>query len=212
MVATKHPDENGIPLLLAGSEEQIADGLALIERLLRRRLCRWIRRRFPGMSAEDLGDAWSSTLVCVLQSVRSRRFATDQPIRPWLRKIVYARATDQTRRKTRQQEILKAACTTLCTGPHLYGVPAVDATRKEFWDLVCAAIEGLPRNQRIVLEAFVDCFPETQSMETLRTNVSRVTGRDQSLPSVKRALQEGRHKVREFLSSRGFVPGDGSIA
>jgi DNA-directed RNA polymerase specialized sigma24 family protein len=212
MVATIHPDENSIPLLLAGSEEQIADGLALIERLLRQRLCRWIRRRFPAMSAEDLGDAWGSTLVCVLQSVRSRRFATNQPIAPWLRKIVYARAADETRRKTRQEEILKAACTTLCTGRHAHGVPAVDATRKEFRDVICAAIKGLPRNQRIVLEAFVDCFPETQSMEILRSKVSRVTGRAQTLPAVKRALQEGRHKVREFLSSRGYVPGDGSSA
>ncbi|TMQ33737.1 MAG: hypothetical protein E6K70_11455 [Planctomycetota bacterium] len=212
MVATIHPDEDSIPLLLAGSEEQIADGLALIDRLLRQRLCRWLRRRFPALSAEDLGDAWGSTLVCVLQSVRSRRFATNQPIAPWLRKIVYARAADQTRRKTRHEEILKIACTTLCTGRRPHGAPAVNATREEFRDVICAAIKGLPRNQRIVLEAFVDCFPETHNMEILRSNVSRVTGRDQSLPSVKRALQEGRHKVREFLSSRGFVPGDVSIA
>src|SRR5207302_8758424 len=110
MVATKDPAENGIPLLLAGNEVQIADGLALIDRLLRQRLCRWIRRRFPGMSAEDLRDAWGSTLVCVLQSVRSRGFATDQPITSWLHKIAYARAADQTRRQTRQKEILKSAC------------------------------------------------------------------------------------------------------
>ena len=164
------------------------------------------------MSAEDLRDAWGSTLVCVLQSVRSRGFATDQPITSWLHKIAYARAADQTRRQTRQKEILKSACTMLRNGRRPYGVPAVDAARKEFRDLICAAIKALPRNQRIVLQAFVDCFPDTQSMETLRTNVARVTGQDQTLSSIKRALQEGRHKMREFLSRMGFGPGDGSIS
>jgi DNA-directed RNA polymerase specialized sigma24 family protein len=212
MVATKDAGENGIPLLLAGSEEQMADGLALIERLLRQRLCRWIRRRFPGMSVDDLGDAWGSTLVCVLQSIRGRRLPADRPVTPWLRKIMYARAADQTRRKTRQEEILKAARRIRRPGPQRHEVPPAEASREEFMESIGAAIKALPRSQRIVFEAFVACFPETQNMETLRMQVSRVTQREQTLSSVKRALQEGRYKVREFLKSKGFVPGAGAIA
>jgi fructose-1,6-bisphosphatase len=45
---------------------------------------------------------------------------------------------------------------------------------------------------------------ETASMEYLRREVSQETGKEETLAAVKRALQEARTKVREYLRRKGL--------
>src|SRR5438105_1063586 len=73
------------------------------------------------------------------------------------------------------------------------------AERNELAGLIREAVEGLPGQQRRVLRVFLAYYPETSDLAVLRREVSRAAGAEQTLASVKRALQEGRAKVRVFL-------------
>jgi hypothetical protein len=73
--------------------------------------------------------------------------------------------------------------------------------------LIRDAVSALPRKQRVVLQAFLDHYPETKDMEVLRQEVSRMTGVEETLAAVKRALQEGRNKVRQLLEKKGYTFG-----
>jgi DNA-directed RNA polymerase specialized sigma24 family protein len=180
-------------------------GLVLIHQHLQNRIVGWLRRRFPGMAPDDLADAWGETLVAVLMLARERRFDGDRPLMPLLCKIAYARATDHTRRRTTRDDALAAV------GEMLRGTQAgrrwqrLDpAERNEVMALIRDAIATLPGKQREVFQAFINGYPETRSREVLREKVSEATGREETLVSVKRALQEGRAKVGEFLRRKGY--------
>lgn len=68
------------------------------------------------------------------------------------------------------------------------------------------AILRLARDQRrvarVVYQTFVDHFPATEDMEALRQRVSDVTGCEETLATVKRALQEARRKIGDLLKAR----------
>jgi hypothetical protein len=57
-----------------------------------------------------------------------------------------------------------------------------------------------------VLQAFVEHYPRTRRLDVLQQEVSRAAGGPVSQASVKRALQEGRRKLREALAGRGYAP------
>jgi DNA-directed RNA polymerase specialized sigma24 family protein len=198
--------EEDVRGLLAGTDEQIAEALALIDRHLRRRLCGWLRRRFPGLPADDLANAWAETLVGAWQAARARRFDPGRPLLPWLCHIANARAVDHTRRAASRAEALAAVGAALRASQagrrwQLLGA----GEREEVLGLIRAAIEDLPGQQRRVLEVFVAHYPETRSRAAMLREVSRVTGRAETLAAVKRALQEGRRKVRAFLRGKGYA-------
>jgi hypothetical protein len=77
---------------------------------------------------------------------------------------------------------------------------------EEIMHLIQSQVAALPLRQRLVLEVFIEQFPESASLAVLRQEVSRRTGREESLVAVKRALQEGRLRVREFLHRQGYDP------
>ncbi len=199
-------DEEAVRILLIGDDEEIDRGLVLIHQHLQNRIVGWLRGRFPGMVPDDLADAWGETLVDALGLARERRFDGDRPLMPLLCKIAYARATDHTRRRTTRDDALAAV------GEMLRGTQAgrrwqqtLDpAERNEVMALIRDAIATLPGKQREVFQAFIDGYPETRSREVLREKVSEATGREETLVSVKRALQEGRVKVGEFLRRKGY--------
>src|SRR5437868_4168851 len=52
-------NEAEVLTLLSGSVDDINRAVALIHRSLAQVFRRWLRRRFPGLSVEDLEDVWS---------------------------------------------------------------------------------------------------------------------------------------------------------
>jgi DNA-directed RNA polymerase specialized sigma24 family protein len=198
--------EEDVRGLLAGTDEEIGRALALIDRHLRRRLCGWLRRRFPGLASDDLANAWAETLVGAWEAARARRFDPGRPLVPWLCHIANARAVDYTRRATTRAEALAAVAVALRASQagrqwQLLG----EGERAEVLQLIRAAIDQLPDQQRRVLDVFVAHYPETRSMTALQREVSRMSGRAETLAAVKRALQEGRRKVRAFLRTKGYA-------
>ncbi len=198
-------DDEEIRLLLIGTEEEIGRGLGLIDCHLRHGLCGWLRKQFPGIRPQDLADLWGETLLGVLKAVREGRFDGNRPLLPWLCQIARARAIDHLRRRTTQEQALAAVGETLKgtrTGQAWGDWSAVE--RREALALIQDAIATLSGRQRLVMQVFVDCYPASARMETLRQEVSRATGQVQTLASVKRALQEARAKARELLQHKGY--------
>ncbi len=205
MKATNVFDEERVKKLLQGEYRDVAQALGQIVHHLRDGLCGWLRRQFPGLSPEDLADTWQETLVSVLTAVRKGRFDANRPLIPWLCTIAYRRATDVTRRKSTTGEALAAVGRQIAatsTGRRWKSLSA--EARSEALELTLEHIESLPTMQRIVLRTFSDHYPETANMETLRVMVSQVRGQEATLASVKRALQEGRRKLQEFLERNGY--------
>jgi DNA-directed RNA polymerase specialized sigma24 family protein len=208
-VSTAFNDED-VRILLIGSEGELAQGLAEIDRHLRAGLCGMVRREFPGIQPDDLADLWGCVLMNLLEMVRESRFDADQPLLPLLCRLARARATDLVRRRQAHENLVAGVGEALRdtqTGIE-WGRMSV-AERREAMALILAAIGILPMRQRIVMQVFVDHYPETADMQVLRQLVSDYTGSPETLAAVKRALQEARAKVRDYLRSRGYGLGKG---
>ena len=198
-------NEQRIKTLLLGNRAEVSDALEQIICHLRDGLCGWIRKCFPGMASEDLADVWQDTLVSVLKIVKSGRFDATRPLVPWLCTLAHRRATDLTRRKTSSSEVLARVGRELAgtdVGERWRGLSAMQ--RDEALELTLEHILTLPRMQRVVLQVFSNRYPQTTRMEVLREEVSRALGDDVTLAAVKRALQEGRRKLREYFERRGY--------
>lgn len=208
-VGTGYNDED-VRILLIGSENELAEGLAAIDRHLRPGLCGLVRREFPGISSEDLADLWGCVLMNLLEMVRETRFDADQPLLPLMCRLARRRATDLVRRRRSQDNLLAGVGEALRdtqTGAE-WGRMSV-AERREAMALIRAAIGTLPTRQRVVMQVFVDHYSETADMQVLRRLVSDHTGSPETLAAVKRALQEARAKVRDHLRSKGYGLGKG---
>jgi DNA-directed RNA polymerase specialized sigma24 family protein len=201
-------DDPLVRSMMVGGEGRLEEALARIDRGLRVGLSRMLARRFPGLGAEDVADVWADTLLCVVRAVRGGRFRPDLPLPPWLAGIATARAIDHLRKRAAYDKALAGllrASSTVTPCPQ--DVPA-PMTKDEILAEVRSPIAALSQRQRLVLEVFVEFFPETARTEGLRRRVSLVTGADESLAAVKRALQEGRSKLRAALRHRPSPPDD----
>jgi RNA polymerase sigma factor (sigma-70 family) len=190
-------DESEIRVLLMGSEEQIAQALQIIESNLRARVCRRLRRDFPAISSEDIEDSWSETLAAALRAARRKRFQSNTVVRAWLHQVARSRVIDGTRRREVREETLAAYRVLVTTRFHLSDTS--EQEKEDQTDLLTRLLETLPPRQRIVLRVFMEHHPQSENMEVLRQEVSEVTGVEETLSSVKRALQEVRRKARLWL-------------
>ena len=199
---TEFNDEH-VRLLLCGDRDDIGQALQKIIEHLQNPIYRWLRKKFPGLPSEDLADCWADMLANLFEKVSKNDFDPDRPLRPLIYKIAHSRATDKLRRQTSYQDAMAAV------GEMLRNTKVGrewnildDLLKRDVLNQIQEAIMTLPEKQRIVMQVFVDNYPETKSMESLRFEVGKVTGCEETLASVKRALQEARVKVREFLITR----------
>jgi DNA-directed RNA polymerase specialized sigma24 family protein len=201
-------DPEQVGRLLAGNEKEISRALELVDEHLRGRLYGWLYKRFPGLAPDDLANAWGDTLLAVHRAARAGRYDPGRPLLPWLCKIARARAVDGTRRETRRAGAAAAAAydlARLLQGRHCGGL--TPAERHELLRLIHEAIDALPDVQQKVWRAFVTYYPESADRRALRRAVALMTCHVLTPATVKRALQEGRGKVRAFLRQKGYSPG-----
>ncbi len=200
--------DEDIRLLLAcgDGDGDVLDGFTLIEQHLRDPVCGWVRlRKCPGISAEEMNDLWDETLVELLKQVRGGKYKGERKVFTDLCQIIKTNSIDRGRRKKSREDLAVAFGRTLQdtdTGQRWKGMQP--AERRELQRLIQAAVATLPLKQRQVMEAFVANFPESRDMQKLRQSTGELTGTEETLASVKRALQEGRVKVRAVLRRKGY--------
>ncbi|HEV3256740.1 MAG TPA: hypothetical protein VG013_07675 [Gemmataceae bacterium] len=202
-------DEEKVQRLLAGSDAEADEAVALIHEHLRDLVGAWLHSHFPGAAPDDLANIWAQTLVSVLTAARLRRFQVGESLLPWLRAIAYRRAVDHIRRVTAWQKLLETLRHALreAQGGQLGRLSQAEC--QEVMRLIRQPIHTLSDKQLLVFRVWAEGYPETTDMKVLRQEVVRVTGKEQTLTSIKRSLQEARRKVRDFLRARGYDPWQG---
>lgn len=193
--------------LASGDLAEVEQGLAEIDRALARHVMSFLRRGFPGVPSEDLADAWQETLTQTFQKASSGEFDGEKPLMPFLCTVARRRVIDFLRKRTSGDNVVQAIGEDLRETQVGAEWRALEPLmRNEVLDQVRGFVLTLPPKQRTVFQVFADGYPDTRDMEVLRVRVGEVTGRPETLASVKRALQEGRDKVREFLDRNGVAP------
>ena len=189
--------------LLVGEEADLAEAFSQIDTHLRKRFVKGARDRLPGLRPEDLADAWQETLRDLLKAVRARDFDPDRELRPWLWTIFIRRSFDSFRRMERSKGMLERVGGTLSgtTAGDIFEIMD-EEERKHLLASVRQAVSTLPVRQRTVIQVFVDQFPATEDVDTLRERVSQVTGHEESRASVMRALKEARRKIGDLFKTR----------
>jgi hypothetical protein len=174
---------------------------------------RSLRHDYPVLSAHDLEDVWHDTLIKVflqaregslariLEDARDGPLSTDEVVSVRVFRIARCRAIDLLRRITRHHDILIGhigeALRDTSLGEQWGSLSPGD--RGEILRRIHDAVETLPSKQRLVLQTYVEHYPESNNMKVLQANVSARTGQEETLDSIKRALQEGRVKIRKIL-------------
>jgi DNA-directed RNA polymerase specialized sigma24 family protein len=199
-------DEEEVRLLLAGSSEDLAKGLRLIDRQLRLKLSKWLRHRFPGLTSSELSECWSELLEGIYRSVRSGGFDVDKPLLPFVCTILRRRAIDKLRRNDDGPEVLEQIGYALRdTSVGAKWRMLNEAARGEVHEQIMAAIAPLPEKQRVVVQAYADGYPKTEEdVGELVRLVSERTRKPETVVAVKSSLREGLKKVRERLDRRGY--------
>jgi adenylosuccinate synthase len=143
----------------------------------------------------------------LLRQVREGRYTGTRKVFSDLCQIIKTNTIDRYRRKKSRDRILDAVGRGLEdteTGKRWRETSA--AERLEIQRLIRQAVASIPgRKQRLVMEAYVANFPESHGdLQKLREFTSALSGTEETVITVKRALQEGRAKVRAVLSSKGY--------
>lgn len=200
MKSTEVFDEEEVKILLLGNKNEIGEALKKIQGAWEKPICAWIRKKNPGIFPEDLADIWQETLLGILKAVTNERFNPEGSLKAWVTTIARNRTYDRYRRKHREEKALNAIGAALKmteTGAKWREINSKD--RAETLSLLRAEISKLPYKQRVVIRVFVEGYPETDSMEILRLEVSKITKEEETRASVTRALQEARKKMRTKL-------------
>lgn len=194
--------EDRIKDLLLRDESDVETGIELIHRSYGDVIGCWIQRCFCSLSPEDVADAWQDTLFCVAQMAADRQFKKDGSLFALLSGIMRWRSIDILNANTKYQQALekyreKVACS-----------DAMDEVHPLFLDevfhLISEGIDDLPPRQKTVWEAYRDCGFSVRTLSELVEALEEATGVSQTHNSVRRARQEGRDKIREYLRRRGY--------
>jgi DNA-directed RNA polymerase specialized sigma24 family protein len=212
-VPSTRVSEDQIKRLLAAADRPSRHkGLVLMEQQYQRPVAEGIRRRFPELPADDLADAWREAVRGLVQKVMTGRFSPDGSLPGLLYTIAHHWIVSNARRAGVRREALEGVLEPIAralqgteVGRQWKGLDPVE--RNEFMALLAESIRWLPPRQQQVMRVFVSHFPESLNMEVLRREVSAVSGEEETLAAVKRALQEARRKARELLRRGAYDAG-----
>ncbi len=187
--------------------------LELLDEEFRGRIARFIKSKVLGINAADLADLYQSTLLDFVRAVRRPGFDPSRPLRLVFH-IAKSRAIDFLRRKrpydfdADPEAILQLVAADL-KGTDLgrrwkYLDPVV---WREFRRALHDEILALPERQRQIAVAFVALFEKLQEAPDYRLlarAVSRESGNDENVVTVKSGWHEARRRLMRRLTQRGF--------
>ena len=204
MAEKPDPYDQEIRRLLAGTEEEIGEALAWISDLYTGPICGGIRRHFRWFPAEDLADAWQTTLLVVFEKALARKLDTEQPILRFLWTVLKRRCCDILNKDASCKKRLQAF------GKTLANEAKPDKTQTEDWGelfhLVDKAITDLPPVQQMVWVAYRELgFSATDEQLLKQLRETTKPKKPWTKTSVRRGKEEGRKKLRRILKKRGYV-------
>src|ERR1043165_8723423 len=200
-------DAETVQLMLAsGDSAQINDALQQIDTHLQRPLCGGLREVGLPVSAHDLPIVWSETLTAIWKAVQAGTVDLDQKLAPWIFTILKRRAIDCLRAKSSRKSNADEHAEFEMREAVRRQEPAwTDAEFEESVQVAVGSFDELPPRQRVVMKVYHSGRPATEEMKILCEEVSKVTGRVETVVAVTRALQEARLTIKESLTKRGIL-------
>jgi DNA-directed RNA polymerase specialized sigma24 family protein len=203
-------DTKTIANLLGGNPKEQEEAIRLIDKQLRTVVVAKLRRTAPGLSPEEIVEAFQETLVGVWQMARSGWFDAKKPLVPLLLTIAQRKAIDGLRKRevnhVNYDEMFDAVDERLSRSRvgEAWRAVAANEDGRRIMIMIRGTAAVLPKRQHLVASAVMEFFPRIPSYEAIRDHIKQKTGEGLTTTAVKRAWQEARKKIREVLVREGY--------
>jgi len=209
----KTVDVEKIDILLIGNEDEIAEGIRLIDACFREKIFEIIRKKALSAKKGDLRDIYQNVIVSILECATKGNYDPDaQKLERFIYKIAYRRAVDWIREKCGiieeyNTDLLVEATNEVISGTK-YNEYWQKAQREEKRTLILEAIlkliPKLKHRQRQVAEVIIENFPNLFEISDIKNQLLKRYGEDVTTVAVKRARQEVIDKIKESLEHAGY--------
>lgn len=200
-------DAETVQLMLAsGDSAQINDALQQIDTHLQRPLCGGLREVGVPLPSYEMSIVWSQTLTEIWKAVEADKVDLDQKLAPWIFTILKRRAIDCIREKSRRKSNSDEHADHETREAVRRQEPSWnDAELEEAIQSAVDSFDELPPKQRVVMKVYHNGRPATEEMKILCEEVSKVTGKVETVVGVTRARQEARITLKEILIQKGIL-------
>jgi len=211
MAATEPVSETEIESALRSDPDY---AIELLDVFYQEAIIQYIKKETWGrLRPDELMVAYQETMLAFIKMVREEGFDPCRPLR-MVNCIARRKGCDQLRARrhrmnTNEDDLLGAVAASLKnTEVGCSWVFLTPSERREFSEIVLAEAAKLPERQQIVATCYIDCFEvviNEGSFRALAEEVGRVTGKQETVASVKSAWHVARKKIALALQSRGFT-------
>lgn len=210
-------DVETIDILLIGNEEEITEGIRLIDANFKEKIVEIIRKRALSANPDDLFDIYQEVMLGIYKNAREGKYdpgTKKKTLMAFIYKIASNKAIDWLRRKYAQkrkrdtdQDVLIDSVAEIIKDSSVYE-SWQNAHQNEERAIILETIRNLvPRlkhRQRQVAEIIVENFPKLLSLLDIKKQLLERYGEDVTTVAVKSARQEVYNKVKEALSITGY--------
>jgi hypothetical protein len=188
--------------------------IELLDAYYQEKIIQYIKKETWGrLRPDELMVAYQETMLAFIQVVREEGFDSSRPLRI-VNCIARRKGFDQLRARrhwmnTNEDDLIGAVAAGLRnTEIGSNWIFLTPSERNEFSEIVLAEAAKLPVQQQIVATCYIDVFEiviNEGSYRALAEEVSRVTGKQETVAAVKSAWHVARKKIATELERRGFT-------
>ena len=206
-------DLDTIDIYLIGDDEEIAEGIKLIDAKFRNKIIQIIRYKALTADKADLFDIYQEVLTNIFKYAKNKIYNPDaQKLEGLIGSIAHCRATDWIRRTSKVKveydtdRIIESTKEIIC-GSKYHEAWQV-AYKEEKRGLILATIRNvtskLKKRQRQVAEIIIENSPNILSLLEIKKQILHRYDEDVTTIAVKRAREEVRNKITESLERAGY--------
>ncbi|MHC4401369.1 MAG: RNA polymerase sigma factor [Planctomycetota bacterium] len=183
-------------------------GLVALDADFRKDIGRCIKSVGWSFDSHEIWDVYQQVLLELVEMVRKGTVDLNQPLLPLAKTIARRRAIDHLRRKGHRlkrnlDDVLETLAEKLTSSNLNLRWRYLDRlVQKEFRAALMEEVSQLPHKQRVVAEARVNHFED--GWEAVKEEVSRVTGKQETVVAVKSAWRDAKETLRDRLTRRKF--------
>jgi RNA polymerase sigma factor (sigma-70 family) len=188
--------------------------IELLDTFYQEQIIKYIKRvTWSRLRPDELMVAYQETMLALVQKFREDGFDPSRPLR-----MVYTIAQNKGldilrsrrhRMNTNEDAVINAVAAGLKdTETGFQWQLLSPAERREFREIVLAAIQTLPERQKIVARCYIDCFEDVLQEGTYRPladAVSCVTRKQETVANVKSTWHVAKKKMATELARRGYT-------
>ena len=204
-----------INIYLIGDEQEIAEGMRLIDDHLREKIVSIIRKRALSARKDDLFDIYQEVLLGIYKIAQEGKYEPDKKnLEGLIYKIASNKAIDwlrekfaQKRKRDTDRDVLIESVAEIIRDSNIHEAWEY-ANQKEKRKLLLKTIRNLipklKHRQRQVAEIIKENFPNVFNIPDIKKQILKLYGEDVTAVAVKRARQEVLSKIKESLDRSGY--------